>query len=123
MLAAYAFILLLALAALVVSAGPLIATRLLGPSVKYDEKLSTYECGIDAVGGVETRVNIRFYIYALIFVIFDVEALYVLPWAVGAKEIRALGAGVDPLLEMLVFLAILFIGLIYAWRKGALVWE
>jgi NADH-quinone oxidoreductase subunit A len=96
----------------------LIAAKLVRPRVPYARKESTYECGIPAVGTTEVNLNIRFHTFALLFVIFDVEALFVLPWAVTAREIGPLA-----LAEMGVFLAILFLGLAYAWKKGALVWE
>ncbi len=98
--------------------GALVAAWLLRPSLPYERKLSTYECGITPVGTPEVKLNIRFYVFALLFVIFDVEILYVYPWAVTARQI-----GPAALAEMAIFLAILFLGLLYAWRKGALVWE
>lgn len=110
----YAFVLVGALFAMVT----LVAAKLLRPRVEYARKLTTYECGIPAVGTTEVNLNIRFYVFALLFVIFDVETLYVYPWAVTAREIGPLA-----LVEMGIFLAILFLGLAYAWLKGALVWE
>jgi NADH:ubiquinone oxidoreductase subunit 3 (subunit A) len=110
----YAFVLIGILFASVT----LIAAKLLRPKVEYDRKLTTYECGIPATGTTEVNLNIRFYVFALLFVIFDVETLFVYPWAVTAREMGAVA-----LAEMGVFLAILFLGLAYAWAKGALVWE
>lgn len=81
-------------------------------------RLSIYECGMDPIGSAYVSPNIRFYVFALLFVIFDVEAVFVLPWAVKFKEL-----GMTGLVEMGIFLAILFVGLIVAWRKGALKWE
>jgi NADH-quinone oxidoreductase subunit A len=81
-------------------------------------RLSIYECGMETIGSPYVSPNIRFYVFALLFVIFDVEAVFVLPWAVKFKELGMLG-----LVEMGIFLAILFVGLIVAWRKGALRWE
>ena len=95
-----------------------IASQLLRPQVADSIKETTYECGMPAVGGTEVRTNVRFYVYALLFVIFDVETLFVYPWAVTARDL-----GPMALLEMIVFLAVLFLGLVYAWRKGALTWE
>ena len=77
-----------------------------------------YECGMPPVGTPWVSPNIRFYAFALVFVIFDVEALFVFPWAV---EFRALG--VEGFVAVMVFVGILFLGLIYAWKKGALKWE
>ncbi|MBI3552781.1 MAG: NADH-quinone oxidoreductase subunit A [Elusimicrobia bacterium] len=96
----------------------LIAAKLLRPRVEYARKLTTYECGMPAVGTTEVKLNIRFYVFALLFVLFDVETLFVYPWAVTA---RALGP--IAIAEMGIFLVILFLGLAYAWAKGALQWE
>lgn len=108
----------LALIAVAFAAVTLILSQVLRPSVPDSIKGTTYECGIEAVGTTEIKHNIRFYIYALLFVVFDVEALYVIPWAVGAGRL-----GRTALVEMLVFLVLLFGGLLYAWGKGALTWE
>jgi NADH-quinone oxidoreductase subunit A len=81
-------------------------------------RLSIYECGMEPIGTPYVSPNIRFYVFALLFVIFDVEAVFVLPWAVKFKQL-----GMTGLVEMAVFLMILFAGLIVAWRKGALQWE
>jgi len=115
---AYAAVYAFALLAVAFAALALVAARLLRPSLAYARKLSTYECGIPPSGTSEVKLNIRFYVFALLFLIFDVEALYVYPWAVTAREIGAVA-----LAEMGVFLAILFLGLAYAWARGALVWE
>lgn len=96
----------------------LVAAWLFRPSVADPIKATTYECGIEATGTTEVKTNIRFYVYALIFVIFEVETLYVYPWAVEAKAMGGLA-----ILEMFIFLGVLLLGLVYAWRKGALVWE
>ena len=118
MMSAYAAVYFFVLLAVVFAAVTLIAAKLLRPSVEYARKLSTYECGIPAVGTTEVKLNIRFYVFALLFVIFDVETLFVYPWAVTAREL-----GTPALAEMGVFLAILFLGLAYAWAKGVLVWD
>jgi NADH-quinone oxidoreductase subunit A len=114
----YALIFAFALVAVGFAAVSLIAASLLRPSRPDAVKQSTYECGIEAVGTTEVKTNIRFYLFALLFVIFDVEALFVLPWAVTVREL-----GPVALIEMLVFLVILFMGLVYAWGKGALAWD
>lgn len=79
---------------------------------------TTYECGPEPVGSSWVQLNVRFYLFALLFVIFDVETLFIYPWAVSYKSL-----GFGGFLEMLAFIAVLFLGLIYAWRKGALKWE
>ena len=114
----YVTIFAFALASCLFAAVSLIASQLLRPAVPDPIKTTTYECGIEATGSTEVKTNVRFYLFALLFVIFDVETLFVYPWAVTA---RALGA--VALAEMLIFLVILFIGLVYAWCKGALAWE
>lgn len=113
-LTVYAFLLV----GLLFAAGSLIASDLLRPSVADPIKGTTYECGMEAVGTTEIKTNIRFHVFALLFVIFDVETLFVYPWAVTVRDVGPLA-----LLEMLVFLGVLFLGLLYAWRKGALEWE
>lgn len=77
-----------------------------------------YECGMDPVGSPWVQINVRFYIFALLFVLFDVETLFIYPWAVAYRELGMIGFA-----EMVVFIGVLFLGLVYAWRKGALRWE
>ena len=114
----YVTVFAFALVACLFAAVSLIASQLLRPQVADPIKPTTYECGIEASGTTEIHTNIRFYVYALLFVIFDVETLFVYPWAVSVREL-----GPVALAEMLVFLGILFLGLVYAWHKGALSWE
>jgi NADH:ubiquinone oxidoreductase subunit 3 (subunit A) len=87
------------------------------PSRFSEEKLTTYECGENPTGSAWVQFNIRFYVVALIFLVFDVEAVFLLPWAVVFKKI-----GVLAYVEGLVFLGILVVALIYVWRKGDLQW-
>ena len=89
----------------------------LRPSRHSEEKLTTYECGEDPVGGAWVQFNIRFYVFALIFVVFDVEAVFLLPWATVFREL-----GLIAYLEGVVFIAILVVALAYVWRKGDLAW-
>lgn len=102
---------------IILVAFPLFLQRILAPSRKTPDKLATYECGEDAVGGAWIQFNIRFYVVALIFIIFDVEVIFLFPWAVVYKEL-----GLFAFVEMMIFLAILAVGLIYVWRKGDLDW-
>ena len=81
-------------------------------------KNSPYECGEIVKGTARVQFNVRYYLFALIFVIFDVEVLFVVPWAVVFKQL-----GITAYLEMMIFIAILALGLVYAWRKGALEWQ
>ena len=98
--------------------------RLVRPSMPSPAKLSTYECGVEPVGTGWSQMNIRYYVFAFLFVVFDVESIFIFPWAV---ILGGLGPGsvVSPtfaLVEMFVFIAILALGLVYAWRKGVLKW-
>jgi NADH:ubiquinone oxidoreductase subunit 3 (subunit A) len=87
------------------------------PSRASEEKLTTYECGENPTGSAWIQFNIRFYVFALIFIIFDVEAVFLLPWAVVFKKLGLLAFA-----EGLVFIAILVVALAYVWRKGDLEW-
>jgi NADH-quinone oxidoreductase subunit A len=90
---------------------------LLRPSRPTAEKLITYESGVDPIGSGFSQSQIRYYIFALLFVMFDVEAVFIFPWAVGLEAYDVFG-----LIEMAIFVAILLLGLVYAWRKGVLRW-
>lgn len=81
-------------------------------------KQMTYECGVDPVGSGWSQTYVRYYVFGLLFVIFDVEAVFIFPWAIKLEEL-----GVFGLVEMLVFIAILVLGLVYAIRKGVLRWD
>jgi NADH-quinone oxidoreductase subunit A len=105
-----------ALAVFVVFAA-LLTNRILAPRRPNPVKLSTYECGEEPVGSPWIRFNTRFYVIALIFIVFDVEVLFLFPWAVNLKEL-----GIFAWLEMAVFIAILGVGLAYVWVKGDLEW-
>ncbi len=95
----------------------LIFWKLIRPSRHSEEKLTTYECGENPQGSAWVQFNIRFYVFALLFIIFDVEAVFLLPWAVVFKRLGFLA-----FLEGLVFIGILVIALAYVWRKGDLEW-
>ena len=119
------------LAVLVVVAALLYAVimllnRVFRPSYPHPEKLTTYECGVDAVGTDWSQMNIRYYVFAFLFVIFDVESVFLFPWAVILGDVEGSGVPLSQtfiLAEMFVFIAILAVGLVYAWRKKVLVWE
>ena len=98
----------------------LIVWKILRPSRFSEEKLTTYECGENPTGSAWVQFNIRFYVFALLFIIFDVEAVFLLPWAVVFRELGHAGPLV--LMEGLVFIAILAVALAYVWRKGDLEW-
>lgn len=95
----------------------LIAAKLIRPSKPEPAKLEAYECGIEAEGSARGRYSVRFYIIAILFVIFDVETIFLFPWAVRYRQLGWFGVA-----EAGVFLAILVIGYVWAYRKGALEW-
>ena len=97
---------------------PLILAALLAPRKPNPIKSETYECGMETYGDTRVQFKAQYYVYALMFAIFDIETIFLLPWAVAYKEF----ATVFPLIEMIVFVLILVGGLAYAWRKGALEW-
>jgi len=113
----YVFIGLFAVVAILF---PVIAVGLayfLRPKRPHPVKSSTYECGLQTHGPTWVRFKAQYYLYALVFVVFDVETVFLYPWAVAYNRLTAFA-----LLEMFIFLAILIVGLAYAWRKGALEW-
>nr|AWI73075.1 NADH dehydrogenase subunit 3 [Lepiniopsis trilocularis] len=91
---------------------------LLAPISKGPEKLSSYESGIEPMGDAWLQFRIRYYMFALIFVVFDVETVFLYPWAMSFDVL-----GISVYLEALIFVFILIVGLVYAWRKGALEWS
>ena len=95
----------------------LVLWKVLRPERLDEEKTTTYECGEEPVGSAWIQFNIRFYVFALIFIVFDVEAVFLLPWATVFRELGALAY-----VEGLVFIAILAVALAYVWRKGDLAW-
>ena len=93
-------------------------SRLAAPQRPYPEKLSAYECGFEAFDDARRRFDVRFYLVAILFIIFDLEVAFLFPWAVTLGDI-----GVFGFLSMMGFLAVLTVGFIYEWNKGALEWE
>jgi NADH-quinone oxidoreductase subunit A len=104
--------------ALVIVAGLMVAPFLLAVNNPDPEKVSAYECGFNAFDDARMKFDVRFYLVSLLFIIFDLEIAFLFPWAVAFKEIGAFGFW-----SMMVFLAVLTIGFIYEWRKGALEWD
>ena len=96
----------------------ILLSAFLGHKRKSETKLMPYECGIDPVGTARHRYSIKFYVIAMIFILFDIEVIFLYPWAVIYRKL-----GVFGLVEMGVFILILLIGFIYIWKKGALEWE
>ena len=96
----------------------LTASKLLRPSSGGLERRTTYESGMEPIGGAWIQFNIRYYMFALVFVVFDVETVFLYPWAVAFNQL-----GLLAFVEALIFIAILVVALVYAWRKGALEWS
>jgi len=124
MLENYFPILVFVVVGLVFGCVPILFGWLIGPNRPDSEKLSPFECGFEAFEDARVKFDVRYYLVAIIFIIFDLEVAFLLPWAtifkeiVGTPEVKLFG-----FIEMLVFIAILVVGYIYAWAKGALDWE
>ena len=104
--------------ALILGLGFMIAPAIIAPSDPDPEKVSTYECGFNAFDDARMKFDVRFYLVAILFIIFDLEVAFLFPWAVSFRDIGGFG-----FVSMLVFLAVLTIGFAYEWKKGALEWE
>jgi NADH-quinone oxidoreductase subunit A len=119
----YIFIGMLLLGAIVFALLPVIVMNVVAPRKRSRSKGDTYECGVLTTGETWVRFRIQYYIYAIMFVIFDIETVFLYPWAAGYE---AFGdpkvLGMFALTEMAIFLVILAVGLVYAWAKGALKW-
>ena len=103
---------------------PIVLGRLLAPYRPDSQKLSPYECGFDAFEEARMRFDVRYYLIAILFILFDLEVAFLFPWATIFKDIVATESiKLFGFVEMLVFVAILVVGYIYAWAKGALEWE
>jgi NADH-quinone oxidoreductase subunit A len=119
----FIFIGLLLLVAIVFAAAPLVLVVLVAPRKRTRSKGDTYECGLLTTGETWVRFRIQYFIYALLFVVFDIEAIFLYPWAVSYRGLSQQGLGLFVLIEMVVFLVMLVIGLAYAWARGALRWQ
>lgn len=109
---------ILFLVALLFPLSALLPSWMLQPRQPTEEKLTTYECGMDTVGKSWMQYRVGYFLYALVFVVFDIETVFLYPWAVKFGEL-----GLFALIEMFVFVGILTLGLWYAWKKGALTWK
>ena len=114
----YAFIGLLTVVAVVLGVAPILLAKFVAPKKPGHSKQAPYECGLESTGDPWVQFHVQYYIYALLFVIFDVEVVFIYPWALVWK-----GLGPVVFAEMVLFLAILGAGLVYAWKKGVLEWE
>jgi len=99
-------------------AGIVVASRLLGPRRPAPEKLDAYECGVPVITSPRQRLSVHFYLVAILFILFDIETVFLIPWAVLFRPLAVPG-----LIEMGVFLGVVGFGLVYVWRRGALEWE
>lgn len=113
----YFFILLFSGLAVSMVGGGLLVSRLIAPHRPGGVKNMPYECGEQTVGRSWVHFNVGYYLFALLFLVFDVEAAFLFPWAVVLREVGLIG-----LIEVGIFVAILFLALVYAWKKGALEW-
>src|SRR4030081_2489631 len=117
MLAEYFPILLFIVVGLAVGVAPMVLGKLLGPNRPDPEKLSPYECGFEAFEDARMKFDVRYYLVAILFILFDLEIAFLFPWATVINEIGLFG-----FLSMMLFLTILVVGFIYEWMKGALEW-
>ena len=117
-LARYFPILLYIFVVLAFGVATLLLSSLVQPKYPEPEKLSTYECGSEPFSDARMPFPVRYYIFAMLFVIFDIEVIFLYPWAVVFTKVGLIG-----LIEMLVFIALFLVAYVYAWRKGALEWD
>ncbi len=117
----YLPILVLMIVATLVPLAILAITHVLGPNKPSERKLSVYESGMPPVGDAHPKFSVKFYIIGMLFILFDIEIVFMYPWAVIYKQ--WISTSVFILIEGLVFIGILLVGYIYAWKKGALEWE
>jgi NADH-quinone oxidoreductase subunit A len=114
----YLIVFIFLLLGIILPAVALTAAKLLRPSAPNEKKQTTYESGIEPFHDSRVQFNVRYYIFALMFVIFDVETVFLYPWAVAYEKL-----GIFALIEMLIFVIMLLIGLLYAWKKKVLTWS
>ena len=114
----YFTIILFLIIALGLSSGFIILNYLFSPKNPDSEKLSAYECGFEAFGDSRMEFDVRFYLVAILFIIFDLEIAFLFPWAISLGNIGSLGFW-----SMMIFLSILTVGFVYEWKKGALDWD
>jgi len=123
MLSDYAPVLVLVAAVLAFAGMTLVMSDVLGRKRRSIAKGDAYECGMDPQGGARLRLSVHFYLVAVLFILFDVESIFLIPWAVSARTLGELGVGGTVLLEVGFFMAVLVVGLVYEWRRGGLRWD
>ena len=119
----YLPLLVLLVIAVILAASLVGISWILGPKKPSAAKLAPYECGVTPVGSARERFPVKFYLIAMLFIVFDIETVFLYPWAVMFTRWNSHSLQVFSLLEMVVFIAILFVGYIYVWQKGAFEWE
>ncbi len=117
-LSGYEYLLMFTIICILVPVLGLVLSKFLSPNTYNPAGRTSYESGCEPIGGAWIQFNIRYYMFALAFVIFDVETVFLYPWAVAFSQL-----GLLAFVEALIFIAILVLGLVYAWRKGALEWS
>ncbi len=122
MIEEYIPIFIVMLVALVFGIGVVISSTLFGPQKPTSEKLSTYESGMQPVGTTRERISVKYYLVAMFFIIFDLEVIFVYPWAVQFKKLFA-EFGISVFVSMFIFLVVLEIGYLYAYKKGGFKWD
>jgi len=115
----YGTLLIFIIFGVIFGVGGLAANAILRPSHPGPVKNATYECGMEPIGDAQIRYNLRFYVFALLYVVFAVEAVFLFPWAIAYFQIN----GWLPFVEAVIFLFIIILGLAFAWTKGALKWD
>src|ERR1044072_5546205 len=118
----YLPILLMFIVAAGFAVGNVLLSQLVGQRKRTKTKLMPYECGKDPVGSARERFSVKFYLIAMIFILFDIEVIFLVPWAVVYKKLISDGLSTLAYVEMMFFVALLFVGYIYVWRKGAFDW-
>src|SRR5947199_6042999 len=104
--------------AVAIATGMIVASRFLGAPKRPSTNLEPYECGMTPIGGARVRFSIKFYLVAMLFILFDVEAIFLYPWAVVHKSLGMFG-----LVEMAIFILVLAVGYVYIWKRGAFEWD
>ncbi len=118
MLENYFPVLLFIVVGLAMGVAPMVLGKLVSPNHPDADKLSPYECGFEAFEDARMKFDVRYYLVAILFILFDLEIAFLFPWAVVLKEIGTFG-----FVSMMIFLAILVVGFVYEWMRGALEWE
>jgi len=118
MLTSYVPVLILLGVAVVTAVGMVVASHVFSPLRPTPVKAMPYESGMVPLGSARERFSVKFYLVAILFIVFDLETVFLIPWAVAFRQLELFG-----LIEMLVFLGVLLVGLVYVWKKGALQWD